>query len=81
MTDSFYVVDVSDTHVVLGIQWLYSIGKYTRDYREMEMAFQGPHVGVRTLRIISFGNFTAVGKRSMGQNSLRGVRVSQNPFL
>ena len=31
MTDSFYVVDVADTHVVLGVQWLYSIGKYTID--------------------------------------------------
>ena len=42
MTDLFYVVDVSDTHVVLGVQWLYSIGKYTTDYKEMEMEFQGP---------------------------------------
>ena len=24
--DSFYVVDVVDTNVVLGVQWLYSIG-------------------------------------------------------
>ena len=42
MIDSFYVVDVADTHVVLGVQWLYSIGKYTTDYRAMEMEFQGP---------------------------------------
>ena len=42
MTDSFYVVDVLDTHVVLGVQWLYSIWKYTIDYRAMEMEFQGP---------------------------------------
>ena len=32
---------VVDTHVVLGVQWLYSIGKYTTDYRAMEMEFQG----------------------------------------
>ena len=43
MTDSFYVVDVADTHVVLGVQWLYSIGKYTTDYKVMEMEFQGPN--------------------------------------
>ena len=42
MTDSFYVVDVSDTHVVLGVQWLYSIEKYTTDYWAVEMEFQGP---------------------------------------
>ena len=41
MTNSFYVVDVSDTHVVLGVQWLYSIGKYTTDYWAMKMEFQG----------------------------------------
>ena len=39
MADSFYVVDA---HVVLGVQWIYSIRKYTIDYRAMEMEFQGP---------------------------------------
>ena len=39
MTDSFYVVNVADTNVVLGVQWLYSIRKYTTDYRAMEMEF------------------------------------------
>ena len=42
MTYSFYVVNVVDTNVVLGIQWLYSIRKYTTDYRAMEMEFKGP---------------------------------------
>ena len=41
MTDSFYVVDVADTHVVLGVQWLYSIGKYTTDYRAMKWSSRG----------------------------------------
>ena len=41
MTDSFYVVNVGDTNVVLGVQWLFSIGKYTTDYKAMEMEFQG----------------------------------------
>ena len=39
MTDSFYVLNVADTNVVLGVQWLYSIGKYTMDYMAMEMEF------------------------------------------
>ena len=50
MTDSFYVVDVSDTHVVLGVQWLYSIGKYTMAYRVMDMEFQGPDDKLVVLR-------------------------------
>ena len=41
MTDSFYVVNVADTNVVLWVQGIYSIGKYTTDYRAMEMEFQG----------------------------------------
>ena len=42
LTDDFFAVDVSDTNVVLGVQWLYSIGKYTTDQRTMEMEFTGP---------------------------------------
>ena len=42
LTDDFFVVDVPDTNVVLGVQWLYSIGKYSTVYRTMEMEFQGP---------------------------------------
>ena len=42
MTESFYVVNVADTNVVLGVQWLYSIGKYTTDWREMGMELQRP---------------------------------------
>jgi hypothetical protein len=42
LTDDFFVVDVPDTNVVLGVQWLYSIGKYTTDQRMMEMEFTGP---------------------------------------
>ena len=26
ITDNFYVVNVADTNVVLGVQWLYSLG-------------------------------------------------------
>ena len=48
MIDSFYVVNVADANVILGVQWLYSIGKYTMDYREMEMEFQ-VHDGKRVV--------------------------------
>ena len=41
ITDDFFVFKVSDTNVVLGVQWLYSIGKYSTNYQTMEMEFQG----------------------------------------
>jgi hypothetical protein len=41
MTNDFFVVDVPDTNVVLGVQWIYSIGRYTTDHRTMEMEFTG----------------------------------------
>jgi len=37
MIDHFFVVDVSDTNMVMGIQWLYSLGWVTIDSRELEM--------------------------------------------
>jgi hypothetical protein len=42
MIDDFFVVNIPDTNVVLGVQWLYSIGRYTIDQRTMEMEFTGP---------------------------------------
>jgi hypothetical protein len=41
ITDDFFVVKVPDTIVVLGVQCLYSLGKYTTNYQTMEMEFQG----------------------------------------
>ena len=37
--DSFYVVDVVDTNVVLGVQWMYSIGEHTVKFQIPEMKF------------------------------------------
>ena len=41
MIETFNVVDVPDMNVVLGVQWLYSIGKYSTNYQTMEMDFTG----------------------------------------
>jgi hypothetical protein len=43
LIDDFFVVDVPNTNVVLRVQWLYSIGKYTTDHRMMDMEFMGPY--------------------------------------
>jgi len=39
--DHFFVVDVPDTNVVMGVQWLYSLGRVTTDWRKLEMEFTG----------------------------------------
>jgi hypothetical protein len=42
LIDYLFLVDVPDTNVVIGVQWLYSIGKYNTNQRKMEMEFIGP---------------------------------------
>jgi len=39
LTDDFYIVDLAYTHVVLGIQWLYSLGDIHMNYKDMRMDF------------------------------------------
>jgi hypothetical protein len=41
--DTFYVVDLSDTDVVLRVQWLITLGKFTTNYQTLEMGFRGSH--------------------------------------
>jgi hypothetical protein len=40
MTDTFYVVDLSDTDAVLGVQWLYSLGEIGFNYQTLTMSFK-----------------------------------------
>ena len=44
------MVDVSDTNVVLGVQWLYSIGEHTVNYQIFEMKFQDSKGVLRVVR-------------------------------
>jgi hypothetical protein len=39
LTDDFYGVDLSNTNIVLGVQWLYSLREITMNYQVMEMRF------------------------------------------
>ena len=48
--DSFYVVDVSDTNVVFGVQWFYYIGENTVNYQILEMKFQDSKGVLRVVR-------------------------------
>jgi hypothetical protein len=36
---TFYVVDLSDIDVVLGVQWMITLGKITTNYQTLEMGF------------------------------------------
>ena len=37
LTDHFFVVDIPDTNVILGIQWLITLGKVTTDSKTLQM--------------------------------------------
>lgn len=39
LLDDFFMMDALDTNIVLGVQWLYSIDKYSINYQTMEMEF------------------------------------------
>ena len=66
--DSFYVVDVADTNVVLGVKSLYSIGEHSVNYQILEMKFQDS-IGV--LRVVR-GQHT-YPKQVVNCNSMRYI--------
>ena len=39
LTDHFFVVDISNTNIVLGVQWLITLGRVTIDWQTLEMEF------------------------------------------
>ena len=38
--DNFYVVNVVDTNMVLGVQWMYSIGEHSVKYQIPQISFK-----------------------------------------
>ena len=44
------MVDVADTNLVLGVQWLYSIGDHIANYQIPEMKFQDSKGVLRVVR-------------------------------
>ena len=37
LIDHFFVVDIPDTNVILGVQWLITLGKVTTDWETLLM--------------------------------------------
>jgi hypothetical protein len=56
MIDTFYVVDLSDIDVILGVQWLYSLGEIGLNYQTLTMSFRdasGSRVELRGMSIVA----------------------------
>ena len=45
MTDHFFVVNIPDTNVVLGVQWLITLGKVTTNWEALEMEWDDKKTG------------------------------------
>jgi hypothetical protein len=63
--DTFYVVDLSDTDVVLGVQWMITLGKITTNYQTLEMGFRDRDGKKVVLRGMSTGAPKTVLARRM----------------
>ena len=45
VTDHFFVVNIPDTNVVLGVQWLITLGKVTTNWEALEMEWDDKKTG------------------------------------
>jgi hypothetical protein len=50
LTQDFYVMDLPDTNVILGAQWLNTLGPITTNYKTMEMSFNSEEGNKVTLK-------------------------------
>jgi hypothetical protein len=65
LTCTFYVVDLSDTDVVLGVQWLYSLVEIRFNYQTLTMSFRDASGSRVVLRGMSTGAPRAVLTKRM----------------
>jgi hypothetical protein len=63
--DTFYVVDLSDKNVVLGVQWMITLGKITTGYQTLEMGFRDQDGKKVVLRGMSTGAPRTVSSKRM----------------
>jgi hypothetical protein len=55
VTDDFYIVGLPDTNIILGVQWLVSLGKHYVDYQAMELEFRAANGRKVVLRGMTSG--------------------------
>jgi hypothetical protein len=65
LTIDSYVVDLEDTNIVLGVDWLHSLGEITMNYQVMEMKFNTANNNKVVLRGMSNGGPKIVLTKSM----------------
>jgi hypothetical protein len=70
--DTFYVVDLSDTDVVLGVQWMITLGKITTNYQTVEMGFRDQDGKKVFLRGMSTGAPRTVSSKRMERIFIHG---------
>jgi hypothetical protein len=68
LTDTFYVVDLSDTYAMLGVQLLYSLGDIGFNYQTLIMSFK-------------YTNGSRVVLRSMSTRAPRAVSVKRMEWI
>ena len=45
LTDHFFMVNIPDTNIALGVQWLITLGKVTIDWKALEMEWDDEKTG------------------------------------
>jgi hypothetical protein len=65
MRDTLYVVDLFDTDVVLGVQWLITLGNISTNYQTLEMGFRDSEGKKVVLRGMSIGAPRTVSTKRM----------------
>jgi hypothetical protein len=65
LTDTFYVVDLSEADAVLGVQWMYSLGKISTNYQTLTMSFKDANGTKVVLRGMSIGAPRTVSAKRM----------------
>jgi hypothetical protein len=71
LAQDFYVMDLPDTNIILGVQWLSTLGPITTNYKTMEMSFteeSGKKVVLRgmsgnTPRVVTTKRMEAIFRR------------------
>jgi hypothetical protein len=70
--DTFYVVDLFDKDVVLGVQWMITLGKITTNYQILEMGFRDRDGKKVVLRGMSTGAPRTVSAKRMERIFIHG---------
>jgi hypothetical protein len=79
--DTFYVVDLFDTDVVLGVQWMITLGKITTNYQTLEMGFKDNDKKRVVLRGMLIGAPKTVSTKRMERIFIHGEVAYVIEFL